>query len=69
MMMTDPSSAFKREVFLLVDLQIELLRREGRLTDAALDEYHARSERITELYQEIDRLVRSRFERRSDRAS
>jgi hypothetical protein len=33
-MMTDPASAIKREVFQLVELQIETLQQEGRLTDA-----------------------------------
>lgn len=32
-MLTDPATAIKREVLLLVELQIETLRREGRLTE------------------------------------
>lgn len=44
-MMTDPASAVKREVFQLVELQIEVLRQEGRLADSALVEYHERSEK------------------------
>ena len=68
-MMTDPASAIKRALFQLVELQIETLHQEGRLTDSALVEYHERSEKITELYREIDRIVRSRFDRRSIRAS
>jgi len=68
-MMTDPASAIRREVFQLVELQIEALRQEGRLSDSALIEYHARSEKITELYHEIDRVVRARFDSRSVRAS
>jgi uncharacterized protein (UPF0276 family) len=68
-MMTDPATAIKREVFQLVELQIETLRQEGRLSDPALIEYHARSEKITELYREIDRVVRARFDWRSVRAS
>ena len=53
----------------LVELQIDTLRQEGRLSDYALIEYHARSEKITELYHEIDRVVRARFDWRSVRAS
>jgi hypothetical protein len=68
-MMTDPASAVRREVFQLVELQIETLRQEGRLSESALFEYHARSEKITELYHEIDRVVRARFDWRSVRAS
>jgi uncharacterized protein (UPF0276 family) len=68
-MMTDPASAIKHEVFQLVELQIETFRQEGRLSDSVLVEYRARSERIAELYQEIDRIVRARFGSRSLRAS
>lgn len=68
-MMTDPAIAIKREVFQLVELQIEALRREGRMSDSSLSEYHTRSEKITELYCEIDRVVRARFDWRSVRAS
>jgi hypothetical protein len=68
-MMTDPASAVRREGFQSVELQIETVRQEGRLSDAALIEYHARSEKITELYHEIDRVVRARFDWRSVRAS
>jgi hypothetical protein len=60
-MMTDPATAIKREVFQLIDLQIETLRREGYLTDRDLDEYRMRSGEITRLYREIDRIVRSRI--------
>jgi len=60
-MMTDPATAIKREVFQLIDLQIETLRREGCLTDRDLDEYRMRSGEITRLYREIDRIVRSRI--------
>jgi hypothetical protein len=68
-MMTDPATAIKREVFQLVELQIETLRQEGRLSDASLSDYHARSSKITELYREIDQVVRARFNWRSVRAS
>jgi hypothetical protein len=64
-----PSHRIKREVFQLVELQIETLRQEGCLSDSALNEYHAQSEKITELYQEIDRVVRARVDWRSVRAS
>jgi hypothetical protein len=59
-MMTDPATAIKREVFQLVDQQIETLRREGHLTDSDLDQFRLRSGRISDLYQEHDRIVRSR---------
>ena len=68
-MMTDPASAIRHEVFHLVELQIEALRQEGRMSDSSLGEYHARSEKITELYCEIDRVGRVRFDWRSGRAS
>src|SRR5579859_6658412 len=60
-MMTDPGTAIKREVFQLVDQQIEILRREGHLTDCDLDQFRLRSGRISDLYQEHDRIVRSRI--------
>lgn len=68
-MMTDPASAIKREVLQLVELQIGTLRQEGSLNETALVEYHERSEKITELYQKIDRIVRSRIDFRSARAA
>jgi hypothetical protein len=60
-MMTDPATAIKREVFQLIDQQIEILRQDGRLTDSDLDQLRLRSGRISELYQELDRVVRSRI--------
>ena len=60
-MMTDPATAIKREVFQLIDLQIDALRQEGRLTDHDLDEYRTRSWEINRLYREHDRIVRSRI--------
>jgi hypothetical protein len=54
-MMTDPATAIKHEVLQLVELQIETLRREGKLTDCDLEEYRARSG--------------TRFDWRSERAS
>jgi hypothetical protein len=59
-MMTDPAAAIKREVFQLIDQQIETLRRKGHLTDTDLDQFRLRSGRISDLYQEHDRIVRSR---------
>jgi len=44
-MMTDPATAIKHEVLQLVELQIETLRRGGRLTDCDLEQYRARSGR------------------------
>lgn len=60
-MMTDPAAAIKREVFQLIDQQIETLRREGHLSDSDLDQLRLRSGRISDLYQEHDRIVRSRI--------
>jgi hypothetical protein len=68
-MMTDPATAIKHEVLQLVELQIETLRREGKLTDCDLEEYRARSGKISHLYQELDRIGRTRFDWRSERAS
>jgi hypothetical protein len=60
-MMTDPATAIKREVFQLIDQQIEILRKEGCLTDTDLGQLRLRSGRISDLYQELDRVVRSRI--------
>jgi chromosome segregation ATPase len=68
-MMTDPATAIKSEVLHLVELQIGTLRQEGPLNETALRDYRARSEKITELYQKIDRIVRSRIDLQSARAS
>jgi hypothetical protein len=68
-MMTDPATAIKREVLQLVDRQIETLRHEGRMTDSALVDYHTRSEKIIQLYQEMDRMGRTRIELQAARAS
>jgi hypothetical protein len=59
-MMTDPASGIKQEVLQLIELQIEALRREGRLTDSDLEEYRTRSGQISRLYQELDRIGRTR---------
>lgn len=58
-MMTDPAAAIKRDVFQLIDLQIETLRRGGRLTDCDLDDYRTRFGEITRLYRELDRIGRN----------
>jgi uncharacterized protein with von Willebrand factor type A (vWA) domain len=68
-MVTDPASAIKREVLQLVEVQIDTLRRTGCLTASDLADYHTRSEKITELYQRIDRIGRTRVDLRSARAS
>jgi len=68
-MMTDPVSAIKREVLQLVEVQIGTLRREGCLTASDLADNHTRSEKITELYHQMDRIGRARFDLRSARAS
>ncbi len=68
-MVMDPASAIKREVFELIALQIETLRREGRLTESDLERYRARSGEISRLYQELDRMGRIRFDLQSVRAS
>lgn len=60
-MMTDPATAIKCEVFQLIDQQIETLRREGHLTDSDLDQFRLRSGKISNLYQQHDRIVRSRI--------
>ena len=69
LMMTDPGTAIKREVLQLVDRQIETLRHEGRMTDSALVDYHTRSEKIIQLYREMDRMGRTRIELQAARAS
>jgi hypothetical protein len=57
-MMTDPASAVRSEVFQLIELQIETLKREGPLTDSDLDEYRARSGEIARLYRALDGMRR-----------
>jgi hypothetical protein len=60
-MMTDPASAIKREVYQLVDLQIETLQQPSRLTTSDLLCYRVRSKKITVLYDELDHIRRARF--------
>ena len=68
-MMTDPASAIKRQASQLIELQIDTLRQDGRLADSDLADYHTRSEEISQLYRELDRIARARIEFRSARAS
>lgn len=68
-MMTDPASGIKREVLQLIELQIETLRRGGRLTDSDLEQYRARSGEISRLYRELDRMGRTRVNWQFARAS
>jgi hypothetical protein len=59
-MITDSASTLRREVLQLIDLQIETLRQESPLTTSQLRDYNARSEKIRELYGELDEIVRAR---------
>jgi hypothetical protein len=68
-MMTDPTSAIKREVHQLVDLQIQSLQLPSSLTTSDLLDYRVRSEQITVLYQELDRIRRASFKAQLRRAS
>jgi hypothetical protein len=58
-MITDPASAIKREVFQLIDLQIATLRQESSLDSSELQDFRARSKRLRELYEELDRIGRA----------
>jgi len=60
-MVTDPASGIRHEVQQLIQLQIDTLRLESSLTSSELWEYHSRSQRITELYRELDQIRRDRF--------
>jgi hypothetical protein len=59
-MITDPASTLRREVLQLIDLQIETLRQKSPLTTSQLRDYNARSEKIRELYGELDEIGRAR---------
>jgi hypothetical protein len=61
-MMTDPASAIKNEVDQLIKLQIRTLRRESSLETTDLLDYSVRAQRIKTLYQELDRITRSRIQ-------
>jgi len=68
-MMTDPAFPIKNEVQRLVDVQIDTLRKPSSLTSSELNEYRSRSERISALHQQLDLIVRKRFDARSQTAS
>jgi hypothetical protein len=68
-MMTDPAPATKPEILHLVEQQIETFRRDGPMTDFQLEEYRARSAKITRLYQELDHIARARALPRFARAA
>ena len=68
-MITDPASGIKREVLQLIDLQIEMLKQESSLDSLQLQDYQARSERIRQLYGELDRIRDARIEFKFVRAS
>jgi len=68
-MMTDPTSAIKREVHQLVDLQIQTLRQPSCLTTSDLLDYRVRSKKLTVLYQELDQIRRASFKGQLRRAS
>lgn len=59
-MIMDSTSVKKREVLHLVDFQIEILKQQSSLDSSELHEYQARSDRILELYEELDRVKPSR---------
>jgi hypothetical protein len=68
--MTTPASAIKDEVRLLIDVQIETFGQPAPLTNSQLREFHCRSEEISSLCQELNRIgARSVIERRLERAS
>jgi len=60
-MITDRASGIKREVLQLIDLQIETLKQESSLDSLQLQDYQARSERIRQLYGELDRIRGARI--------
>ena len=59
-MMTDPAFAIKNQVARLVEIQIDMLRKQSSLTTSELDEYHSRSEEISGLYRQLDMITRKR---------
>lgn len=69
-MMTTAASAIKDEVRVLVDVQIETFRQPAPITSSQLREYHCRFEKISTLYQELDRIgTRSVIARQLQRAA
>ena len=59
-MITEPATDIKREVLQLVDLQIATLRQDSSLDSSLLQDFRARSKRLRELYEELDRIGRGR---------
>jgi hypothetical protein len=55
-MMTTPASAIKDQIRELIHLQIEIFGQPNRLTSSELIECHYRTERISQLGQELDRI-------------
>jgi len=60
-MMTDPAFAIKGQVECLVEIQIDALGEQSFLTSSEIDEYYARSEKISALYRELDTMKRNPF--------
>jgi uncharacterized protein YigA (DUF484 family) len=58
-MITEPASTIKREVRQLIDLQIATLRQESSLDSSQLQDFRARSQRLRERYEELDRIGRT----------
>jgi hypothetical protein len=52
--MTDPASAIRHEVDVLVQLQIKTLGTRSSLTSLELTEYHARSTTLRTLFAKLD---------------
>ena len=53
--MTDPASAIKRELDVLITKQIATFRRMSTLTTEDLEEFHTRSVKLDILFRELDR--------------
>jgi hypothetical protein len=69
-MMTTPATTIKDEVRMLIDVQIETFGRPAPLTPFQLKEFHHRSEKISTLCQELNRIgARGVLGRRLERAS
>jgi hypothetical protein len=67
-MITEPASAIEREVLQLIDLQIATLQQESSLDSSQLQDFRARSKRLRELYEELDRIGRARSRAESQSA-
>jgi len=69
-MMTTPATAINDEVRVLIDVQIETFGQPAPLTSSQLREFHDRSETISMLCQELNRIgASSVMERRLEKAS